>query len=87
MSPTITLEILPPHRSAGRACSFHPQGVTAVVHGFSSCTGLQFGSRVMKHLHLLTAEELRAQRNTPDFMLEHFIMFCFDTLADSSTGR
>ena len=34
LSPTITLEVLPPHRSAGRACSFHPQGVTAVVHGF-----------------------------------------------------
>ena len=33
MSPTITLEVLPPHRSAGRAYSFHPQGVTAVVHG------------------------------------------------------
>ena len=34
LSPTITLEVLPPHRSASRACSFHPQGVTAVVHGF-----------------------------------------------------
>ena len=37
----------------------------------------------MKHLHLLTVEELRVQRNTPDFMLEHFITFCFNTLADS----
>ena len=35
LSPTITLLDLPPYGLAGRACRFHPQGVTAVVDGYS----------------------------------------------------
>ena len=87
MSPTITLEVLPPHRSAGRACILHPQGVTAVVHGWLFVHWATVWVKSNETPLPAHGEELRAHRNTPDVMLEHFITFHCNTSAAPKAGR
>ena len=66
-----------PHWLAGRACRFHLQGVTAVVHGWQFMHWATIRVQVKRAPSTPQAGEFSAKENTPDFMLEHFIiLYC-----------
>ena len=52
--------------------------------GGSSCTGPQLGYKFRRTPSTPQAREFRAKGNTPDFMLEHFIMLYCDVTAGTS---
>ena len=79
MSPTITFSQFSSHQLTIGACSFYPQGMKAVVHGwlFVHWTTILVKSRE-KTFNSLLGGEIRVKGNTPDFILKHFIVLFSD---------
>ena len=70
MSPTIAYSQFSSQGLAVRACSFHLQGVTAVAHGWL----FMHWAKSLELVFTSSGELLRVEGNTPDFMLENFII-------------
>ena len=75
--PTTTQCLFNSPWSAVSACRFFPQGVTAVVHGWLFVHWATVWARSRGIFMDSPWEELRVKGNTPNFILEHFIVLSF----------